>query len=225
MSTTLSTPNSTDARDRILLVAEEAFASQGFDRPSLRDITSKANVNLASVSYYFGSRDGLVDAVILRAIRRWNDRRVELLDVVEEAAEKENREVTLHEIVAALVDPMLENGDQGVRTEFLGSVLSRSFGSGDRDFPAEMRPAYEQVSQRFEKAFMMVVPELAPREVFWRVFFGIGGLFRIFSHGKLFTDVMKDLSGDMEREWVRRQLIQFIVGGLQAPSTENAANA
>ncbi|QQL43906.1 TetR/AcrR family transcriptional regulator [Sulfuriroseicoccus oceanibius] len=212
---------SPDARNRILQVAEEAFAAHGFDRPSLRDITSKAKVNLASVSYYFGSRDGLVDAVILRAIRRWNERRVELLEDAEKAAEKEQRKLTLHEIVAALVDPLLETGnDREPSTEFLGSVLSRSFGSGDRDFPAEMRPAYDEVSERFAKALGETVPHLAEREIFWRVFFGIGGLFRIFSHGQLFTDAFGDRSGGMEKDLVRRQLIAFIVGGMQAPSVE-----
>jgi len=210
-----------DARNRILQVAEEAFAEQGFDRPSLRDITSKAKVNLASVSYYFGSRDGLVDAVILRAIRRWNDRRVEMLDEAQREAAAEGRALTVHEIVAALVDPLLEtDSDQGPSTEFLGSVLSRSFGSGDRDFPAEMRPAYDQVTERFLVAIGEAAPHLSERDIFWRVFFGIGGLFRIFSHGPLFTDTFAERSGGMDKVLVRRELIEFMAGGLLAPSLE-----
>jgi len=53
-------------KDRILEVAERLFAEKGLDGTSMRHITEAAGVNLASVNYHFGSKDGLIAAVFQR---------------------------------------------------------------------------------------------------------------------------------------------------------------
>ncbi|MBV7529549.1 transcriptional regulator, TetR family [Chitinophaga jiangningensis] len=47
----------------ILLVAERLFADKGFHGTSVRDIAQEADVNIAMISYYFGSKDKLLEAV------------------------------------------------------------------------------------------------------------------------------------------------------------------
>lgn len=49
---------------RILLAAEVLFASKGYEGTSVRDIAHKADVNVAMISYYFGSKDKLLLALI-----------------------------------------------------------------------------------------------------------------------------------------------------------------
>lgn len=44
-------------------MAEVLFAEKGFNGTSVRDIAEKANVNLAMISYYFGSKDKLLEAI------------------------------------------------------------------------------------------------------------------------------------------------------------------
>jgi AcrR family transcriptional regulator len=53
-----------DKREHILTVAEELFGESGFDGTSVRDIAHKAGVNLAMISYYFGSKEKLLEALI-----------------------------------------------------------------------------------------------------------------------------------------------------------------
>ncbi len=53
-------------KEKILDVAEGLFAEYGFNDTSLRTITSKAGVNLASVNYHFGDKKTLVRAVLNR---------------------------------------------------------------------------------------------------------------------------------------------------------------
>lgn len=46
-----------------MLAAEELFAEKGFNGTSVRDIAEKAHINLAMVSYYFGSKEKLLEAL------------------------------------------------------------------------------------------------------------------------------------------------------------------
>lgn len=47
----------------ILTVAERLFADQGFHGTSVRDIAQEADVNIAMISYYFGSKDKLLESI------------------------------------------------------------------------------------------------------------------------------------------------------------------
>jgi AcrR family transcriptional regulator len=52
-----------DARKRLLDAALHLFASSGFAKTSTREIAQAARVNLSSISYYFGDKEGLYRAV------------------------------------------------------------------------------------------------------------------------------------------------------------------
>ena len=60
----MSLTEKVDKRAHILAIAEQLFADNGFDGTSVRDIAQLANVNLAMVSYYFGSKEKLLEALI-----------------------------------------------------------------------------------------------------------------------------------------------------------------
>jgi len=60
--------NTTDLNDKqiqILHVAETLFADKGFDGTSIRTIAKEAKINIAMVSYYFGSKERLLESLIL----------------------------------------------------------------------------------------------------------------------------------------------------------------
>ncbi|HRF23590.1 MAG TPA: TetR family transcriptional regulator, partial [Chitinophagaceae bacterium] len=48
---------------QIMKKAEKLFAEKGYNGTSVRDIAEKAGINLAMVSYYFGSKEKLLEAV------------------------------------------------------------------------------------------------------------------------------------------------------------------
>lgn len=48
-----------DKKDHIIAAAEKLFALRGYDSTSIRDICQEAEVNVAMVNYYFGSKDGM----------------------------------------------------------------------------------------------------------------------------------------------------------------------
>src|SRR5690242_11451409 len=48
---------------KIIEAAEKLFADNGFDGTSVRNIADEAGVNLAMISYYFGSKEKLLEAL------------------------------------------------------------------------------------------------------------------------------------------------------------------
>jgi AcrR family transcriptional regulator len=50
-------------RERILAIACEVFAKRGFRNTTVRDICQQAGVNVASVNYYFSSKEKLYEEV------------------------------------------------------------------------------------------------------------------------------------------------------------------
>ncbi len=60
-----------ETKGRILDAAELLFAEHGFKETSLRTITSKAGVNLASVNYHYGDKKTLVRAVLSRYLEEF----------------------------------------------------------------------------------------------------------------------------------------------------------
>ena len=67
--------NFNDKQIKILEVAELLFSEKGFDGTSIRDISKEAKINIAMVSYYFGSKERLLEDLI---IHRTSDLKLQL---------------------------------------------------------------------------------------------------------------------------------------------------
>jgi AcrR family transcriptional regulator len=52
-----------DKQIQIIDTAERLFAERGFDGTSVRDIADEAGINIAMISYYFGSKEKLMEAL------------------------------------------------------------------------------------------------------------------------------------------------------------------
>jgi len=48
---------------KIIEVAEKLFSEKGFSGTSIRDISQEAEVNVSMISYYFGSKEKLIEAL------------------------------------------------------------------------------------------------------------------------------------------------------------------
>ncbi|RNI22384.1 TetR/AcrR family transcriptional regulator [Rufibacter latericius] len=55
-----------DKKEHLLNVAERVFGELGYDGASTRLLAQEAGVNMAMLNYYFGSKDGLLMAVVER---------------------------------------------------------------------------------------------------------------------------------------------------------------
>lgn len=52
-----------DKQLQIIETAEKLFADRGFKGTSIRDIAEEADINVAMISYYFGSKEKLMEAI------------------------------------------------------------------------------------------------------------------------------------------------------------------
>lgn len=81
---------------QILQVAETLFAEKGFEGTSIRDISKEANINVAMVSYYFGSKEKLLEALILLKTSGLKEQLIHLIDENLEPLEKINKLIALY---------------------------------------------------------------------------------------------------------------------------------
>ena len=212
---------SKDTRDTILDVAEELFAEHGFDKTSLREITGRADVNLAAVHYHFGSKEALISAVLERIVSPINEERMRLLDELE--ARYPEGGYSLEELVAVFIVPPLRTvgkdlGLSARRMELVSHVY------------ADKRPVTRQllfrqfgeVFHRFHGLFMRVTPEALHEELPWRIHFLVGAMvhtMRSIADPVSPERVMPHMNAEQQSvESLARHLVPFIVAGLRAPS-------
>ena len=51
-------------REQILAAAENLFVEKGFEGTSIRELAQAADVNIAMISYYFGSKEKLMEELV-----------------------------------------------------------------------------------------------------------------------------------------------------------------
>jgi len=68
----------TNKKEHIINVAIELFAEKGFEGTTIRNLAEKANMNIAMVSYYFGSKEKLFEALVEYKASYMRDRIEEL---------------------------------------------------------------------------------------------------------------------------------------------------
>ena len=69
-------PRSADRRAQIVDVAIEVMAKRGLAEVSIRDVAGAAGVPISSITYHFGSRNGLLREVMEAMIAKFCDRMV-----------------------------------------------------------------------------------------------------------------------------------------------------
>ena len=69
-----------DKREHIIQKSLELFAEKGFEGTSIRDIATLADVNVAMVNYYFGSKEKLFESIVSHRASYMKDMLQELVN-------------------------------------------------------------------------------------------------------------------------------------------------
>lgn len=171
-------------KERILDAAERLFATKGYHNTSLREITSTAKVNLASVNYHFGSKEKLLKSVFERRLIPLNDLRFRLLDEIEEKSQRENRLPGVREILGAFVEPTLRRIEAGEGWREFSMLVGRALNDPDN---IQEEPFLELVIPLFTRMFELLsraLPEIPGKILFLRLYFSISIVQQLISGWK-----------------------------------------
>ncbi|MFP6654088.1 MAG: TetR/AcrR family transcriptional regulator [Myxococcota bacterium] len=98
-------PNQIDRQtaDKLLVAAEEAFAKSGIDRVSVRQINHLAGQrNTSAVRYHFGSKEGLLEALIEQRMGEVEEERASALEVLDATSSP----MSVEDLIRVLVEPL-----------------------------------------------------------------------------------------------------------------------
>jgi AcrR family transcriptional regulator len=91
-------------KERILNIAEEEFSLHGFDGVTIRQISNRANVDVALASYHFGNKLDLFHAVFNRRAIMLNQAREEFIKA--DLDKNSNKKQTLEGIIEDFLRPL-----------------------------------------------------------------------------------------------------------------------
>ena len=197
-------------KDRILHAAEELFAAQGFATTSLRQVTSRADVNIAAVNYHFGSKENLVNEVFRRRMDEMSAQRLAQLARATEAQPGD-----LEAILAAFVEPALAMAQDRHGGGAFIRVIARAYAEKNDGLRRFLSEQYGHVLRDFAKAIAACMPGLSKEELYWRLDFLAGSL----TYAMADFGMIKRPAGVSEVEHRKRaaqELIRFAAAGFKA---------
>lgn len=192
---------------QILEVAEKLFAENGFDGTSVRQIAKKAGVNVAMISYYFGSKVKMLEALLLYRI---SDFKIELEQTI-------TNEMDSHEKIDAFVQIVISRVHRNRRTHkivnFEHAKESRQI---DFDSYIDQKKENYEIVERFVRngqdqgifSKNVTIPLLIPTI--------LGTYFHFYNNKKFFQTVHDLPNQDVIDTYVQQILIPHIQQTLKA---------
>jgi len=200
-----------DTKEKILDSAERLFGEQGYGATSLRHIIAQAGVNLASVHYHFGSKEELLDAVVVRKLTPINTERLALLAAAE--AEAGAGSLPVEKFLEAFLRPAVMRA--GNDPEFC-RLMGRLHGEGLMAGIA--RKNFQQLAERFLVGLRRAMPGVSDEEAAWRIHFMIGAMAQTMKGVPEYPGMPVVNVGDLEL--LLRRILTFLAAGFRAPATE-----
>jgi len=212
-----------NTREQILDAAWTLFGERGFEDVSVRDVTNAAGVNLASISYHFGGKEGLIQETVKRCMNPVNEYRMRLL---EQAAEQHGgiENIPLREVVEAFMRPLVMPEECGVQSGLMLRLVARYLIEADYHIPAVSRSLYTEAFQAFAKALKVHYPHLSGSRIVKHIVFASGAVIYFQGLGRLamqlsFSDGQQ--AGDIDRREMLDDVVAFAIHGFagKAPET------
>ncbi|OLQ90067.1 TetR family transcriptional regulator [Vibrio ponticus] len=200
-------------KEKILDVAEALFAEHGFNDTSLRTITSKAGVNLASVNYHFGDKKTLVRAVLDRYLEAFMPAVSDALITL-----NLNNDYTMKQVFEAVRDPFMSlNHVRPNGTSRFMLLLGRGYTDVQGHLRWFITTRYQETLVLFVDSVMKANPKLSREEVFWRLHFTLGTcVFTMASSQALSEIAFNDYGRKIDAQCVLDQLIPYLAAGVSA---------
>jgi AcrR family transcriptional regulator len=194
-----------DTKQKILDTAERLFGEQGYAATSLRQVIAVAEVNVAAVHYHFGSKEELLDAVVMRKAGPVTVARMERLGRLE----AEPGSVDVERVLEAFLLPTAEMAEHNPTfVRLMGRMMTEGM------MPRIVERHFQESAMRFIAALMRTLPHLGREELLWRVHFMIGAM----AHTLTGETVMNMVDASTDLPTRMRRLVRFLGAAFRAPA-------
>ncbi len=196
-------------RQRLIEAAERLVAERGVDSVSVRDITSAADANSASIHYHFRSKEGLLRAVLEHRAEMMRERRDVYLEQLRAG------DPTLEDIVTSMVGPTFDLAVNGHEDEaasyvaFIASMLEHA------SMVPVIREYFDGQFSAYVELAKEVCPDLSHDSLINRLSFGF---FLVFNAASEPPRGLRSWVAEYDPDslvHIKDDLIQFIIGGLE----------
>ena len=196
--------NGDDTATRLLDAAEELFAENGLNGTSSRDITSKANCNLASINYYFNGKENLYHQVCKRRLKILREIRIESIkSYMASSGDKSTLEGLLFSFSDAFVSPLInKKSGPNIMKLIIREMLYPQL-------PANMvfEEMVEPMTLALQDAMLKICPDLKPKKALWAIFSLVSQLIHLIH----IEDIMPSEFEEKILAYDRREAIEHIV--------------
>ena len=203
-------------RDRILDAAEDLFSRRGYHGVSIRDITQRAGVQLALVSYHFGSKEKLYREVIRR---RGVQHAAGMQQALDEALAttvdgRLQPETIIHAFCAPIFERLVNGGSGWQRYIQLLARVAES--SQEEQFVRPMNELFDPVLHGYVRALRKAFPQSSRGDLYAAFYFLEAGLVYVTAN----TGGIDRLSGGALRsrdfEQLLPRLVRFFSAGFRS---------
>lgn len=191
--------------DRLRAAAEDLLLEQGQAATTLREITDRADANVAAVSYHYGSKDALLALVFADALREVSEVQRRRLAEVPEGA-------PLEDLVRAWLAPALGSRGDDEREARLWALIQRGMTERAPGLLESVGEIRELVDAHLMGRLAAELPHLGRDELMLRHNAVLGAV------GAMATGGIAAVAGGPMPDGVDDMLVAWIVGGLRAPA-------
>ncbi|HSY71699.1 MAG TPA: CerR family C-terminal domain-containing protein [Silvibacterium sp.] len=166
-----------DARARLIDVAIKLFAEKGYEGTSVRDLATAAGVNVAAVSYHFGSKDELYHEALRACLAPCGEMRERMQKHLDAALKNRSRKAAEEALRGCIQDFLEMLVSPAARHSHL---VMREQSEGKQRFEPVIREFFQPVGSILREVILMLAPGLPEMRVFMVISGIIGQCLHIY---------------------------------------------
>ena len=207
--------NGQNTKARLLQTTEILFAAKGVAGVTMRGVAQRANTNLASVSYHFGSKETMVLEMIKSKIEPINATRRKRL--AQAKLKHPDNPLTTVQIFRALIRPVGEQVEKELRNQSgILEIISRSFTEPASFLEKVHKRFFGELSQVFMNELKFAHPLANEEDLYWNYHFAVSSMLGALAQHKRICDFSSGRCNENSIQEMIERLIIFVSQGFEA---------
>ena len=205
-------------RKRLLHATEYLFASHGFSGLTMRGVAEKANTNIASAHYHFGSKEAMVLEMLRKRIEPLNALR--LMKLEEEKTKVGNEALPTRVVFSALISPIGELVSRDSESLIMNQLVARSFTEPVSFIEKMQRRFFKQLATIFISELKNSHPQANEEDIHWNFHLAISAMLGALAQHRRLKDFSNGICDDKDFKGMINRLICFTSSGFDAGISE-----